>query len=91
MTKLLKDHKHTDFMFTIEYFKDSPGKIICAWCPDCGEVNDKLKEILQDRENIQFELMGNQSSVSWMGEENSRTMWTRMKKEELELKGIPTN
>ena len=89
--KLLKDHIHTDFMFTTRYFKDKVAEVVCAWCPVCGEVNPKLKDSLQERENLNFEMCGRRSLVTWMSDAKERTMWTRMEKEELELKGIPIN
>lgn len=56
-----KKHKHKTFEIITEYYPDEPAKVAIVKCNDCGEVNKKLMELMQQREDAAFKLYGNKS------------------------------
>ncbi len=61
-------HKHKTFSIITTYFKDKPAQIMQAECSDCGEYNERLHRLLQEREDATWKLYGEKSPYVISGE-----------------------
>lgn len=85
-------HKHTVLEIQIKYTRTDPAEVLGITCKDCSTAFPELMKLYQDRENEQFKLMGNRSSVIFFNPNyDYAKQKTWMYKEELELKLVPSN
>ena len=89
MKKLLT-HKHTAFDIIIDYYQDRPAQVRTVLCTVCGEHNEILRRLYQEREDENWKLCGSKSSLTWL---NKDIRWveekTRYSAEELKNKDFP--
>lgn len=72
-----KTCKHKVFEIITLYKRDKPAKVEIAKCGDCGEVNKKVMDIMQEREDAVFKSYWNESpyiiwdnKIDWVEEKS---------------------